>query len=348
MTMIALTMTLEEKQAIARQAARKLRNLYRSAVIAGGYPRDIILGAKPKDIDIFIDSAHFPNQERRDSAADAIFAAFGQTWTRDAAEAGLEPQAYGELPAGQLDEGVFQVYYSITNDGEWENLNLIFSRNNERVIHFDWSICRAYLYEDGIEFGRQAMDLSNIQLMSTENMPLVIKHAKRIKEKYPTAVFKIPTQMVNNPNTYLQLLQGGIIDGPREILQAQGQDGRGNEVRQHVGAGDRQQVTFTPEQYAEWAFRNPHLIAARAFNRDRGRTGNPVAHAHQVQEVARQVFHWDDEQPVGAGAGIAGAIYLETLAATAVPTTPNEGRIATARTRAQRALDALRGNVPRI
>lgn len=297
----------------------KLRNLYRSAVIAGGYPRDIVLGAKPKDIDIFMDSVHFPTQERRDAAADSIFAAFGQTWTRDAEAAGLEPNAYGEVPAGQLDAGVFQVYYSITNDGEWENLNVIFSRHNERVIHFDWSICRAYLYTDGIEFGRQARDLSNIQLMSTENMPLVIKHAKRIKEKYPTAVFKIPTNMVNNPNIYHQLLQGGIIDGPREILQAQGQNGGGNEVRQHAGEGDRPQVTFTPEQYMQWAQQQPAIV----------RTGRAVNPDFRNPPVQPQTFHWDD-----AYAPLQGA---------AAPANPNEGRIATARTRAQRALDALRG-----
>lgn len=319
----------------------KLRNLYRSAVIAGGYPRDIILGAKPKDIDIFMDSIHFPTQERRDAAADSIFAAFGQTWTRDAEAAGLEPNAYGEVPAGQLDAGVFQVYYSITNDGEWENLNVIFSRHNERVIHFDWSICRAYLYSDGIEFGRQARDLSNIQLMSTENMPLVIKHAKRIKEKYPTAVFKIPTNLVNIPNIYHLLLQGGIIDGPREILQAQGQDGRGNEVRQHAGAGDRPQTLFTPEQYAVWAERNINPVQRTTT----GRTVNPTFNIGQPRP---QMFHWDDaDAPVQ---GASATVLDEFLAAMPAPANPNEGRLATARTRAQAALNALRGvgNVPRF
>ena len=333
------------------EAALKLHRLYASAVIAGGYPRDIILGAEPKDIDIFIDSTRFPSQERRDNAADNIFAAFGQTWTRDPVAAGFEANNYGAAPAGQLDDG-FQVYYSISNEGEWENLNLIFSRNNERVMQFDWSICRAFAYSDGIEFGREARNLENIQLMFTENMPLVIKHAKRIKDKYPTAVFKIPTRYVNTPNIYRQLLEGGVIDGPREILQAQGQNGGGDQVRQHIGAGAGYQAGAI--NYEAWvaqqqqAFNQP---INRGYRTARVRTAedtavaiqrarehfeqlrnNPWAGAAEQQQVpgaAPDNFAWVDETAPADG-GI-------------LPVPAPRARGATARQMAQR----LFGGVPR-
>lgn len=237
-------MTAQEKIDLGRQAATKLRNAVPTinAIIAGGYPRDIILGAQPKDIDIFINANQARSQAARDQLADRIFDTFGQTWTVDPVEAGLPANPYG--PAPEAIEDGFQVYYATTTEGEWEKVNLIFSRNNERTLQFDWSICKAYLYPEGLDFSRSARDLNNVQLLNTSNMPLVVAHAKRIKEKYPEATFRIPTNLLHDRQAYQLLFDGGLLNAPRQVLQAEGEVLAGDQMGFNPGAGDRAEVNF--------------------------------------------------------------------------------------------------------
>lgn len=295
-------MTLEQKKEVVFQAARKLRNITEYGFIAGGYPRDVILGAKPKDIDIFISGTQIPAGEAREALVDQLYTAFGQTWTRDRPAAGDPDYA---APANNVDNA-FEVFYMATTDRSWEPLNVVFSRQNERGSRFDWSICNAYVDYEGndnfnIYFDEQSQDLSNCVLQDTTYMTVTIAHAKRLREKFPNIQFKVPHRYLRQlPGTYEALIQGGIIDVPREIIPAEAEAPVRNTVGFDLGIGvapgivrrntatarprGRNVNNFMAQMAAAEQMRNAFIAGIQGVPIDFGQVEQRVVAAQPVQE----------------------------------------------------------------
>lgn len=251
-------MTPAKKKSVAKKAWTTINKITTHFCIAGGYPRDIIVGEiLPKDIDVFINSNEYPTIQARDELADKIFKAFGQTWTKDG-----EPPApprpiffnttnnvapanpYGPETDVQAQDQ-FSVYFAATNDGSWENLNLIFSAGNRRASQFDFGFCQFFIEGDGrIYYDARDVDYRNIRIMNFERVPQSIAHGLRLRAKYPEAKFKMTAEMcMLRPRDYLAYIDGGLIDVPRQVLPAQGEIPLGDGVRLDTGT----QAAPTPE-----------------------------------------------------------------------------------------------------
>lgn len=225
-----------------------LRNITQNGFIAGGYPRDVVLGGQPKDIDIFLNGSQHPAGPNREDLVDRLFAAFGQTWTKDRPAAAVaEGNPVYNAPAINVDNA-FEVYYMATTDRTWEPLNVIFSRNNERGARFDWSICCAFVDFEGndnfnLYFTEKDQDLANVTLFDTTYMDQAIAHALRLREKYPQMQFKVPHRYLRQqPGCYEALIRGGVIDVPREILPPEAEAPAGNPVGLNAGVRPAQRT----------------------------------------------------------------------------------------------------------
>lgn len=225
----------------------------------------MILGGRVKDIDIFVDSSRYPTDERRDNLCDRIYEAFGQTWQRTTPSAETR-ESYGADP----DTGEeFQTYNSLTSEGEWNRVNVIFSRNNQKIQNFDWSICRFFVEIDSpnpIWWNHRDGDLNNIRFVGRasdlRNTSGVVEHAQRIRAKYPISRFVFDTNVFQlYTGLYTDLLTGGLIgEQARQVLPTQTEIPTGDSVglnsRARFGQGSRgSTIRETTEQWAERARR---------------------------------------------------------------------------------------------
>lgn len=257
MAMISLNMTLEEKQATAVEALGILHSVEPDAFIAGGYPRDILMGGKPKDIDIFIHLSA-DREGREYEIAERVFEAFGQVCLSSIDPE--QPNAYANI----VQNHRFKAFRMIATDRSWEPVNIIFT--SCRTLHelfrtFDWTACMASVGERGAVMLDEGPCFLNVThpLM---DIPSFINHTKRLKEKYPDLKLYLPTTWASNrPDVYQALSEEGLLGEERQTIQAQGEAPAGDEVGLGAGEAGRFEARWiTPRDIREFRPRAANTI----------------------------------------------------------------------------------------
>jgi hypothetical protein len=218
--MILSTMTLEEKKAEAlRVWARLGRHL-----IAGGYPRDILFGqgaVVPKDIDIWI-SRRGRTVAELQVVAEGIFRKAGQEL----------------IPVEEDQYGPDMVVFKSTGPSDIEPIEVIFhpySTTHVLLGGFDINLCKCTINRVGI-----MADAWAIAEFHSGKIPLVLgflanpvkylQYVRRVLEKYPEMKAVVDIRTYGGRDIYRAAIEEGVINAPREILQAEGQAGFRDEV----------------------------------------------------------------------------------------------------------------------
>ncbi len=93
--MITEGMSLNERQEEVREVAQRIRRVSRSAMIAGGYPRDALFGRNATDIDVWIPTSYYPDRARRLELVLELGEALGQQGFRQ--HGSTDITVFGEL-----------------------------------------------------------------------------------------------------------------------------------------------------------------------------------------------------------------------------------------------------------
>lgn len=264
------------------EAARKVASICPTAVIAGGYPRDIYLGTVlPKDIDIFIPLQNYGSETERQRIVEELFESFGQVGFgfRDSTPQapaiqmqilppGFQPLIPLEQPYGGIEGGAFETYRSLTPTGDWEPINIIFKEYNDIFDSFDWDICLFSITQHGLENyyegnGRRTTFIGS----GTRSQPMLLDHTNRIKAKYPDLKFLFPAgRLYQLAEDYRTLVQGGVIGNAGQVLPTEGESTTGDAVGFVTGArlGRRTASTVVQAAIAEHDRRVAEHQRARA------------------------------------------------------------------------------------
>lgn len=266
--MILSSMTDSERVEELRHVNELLRRVCRSGTIAGGYPRDVNLGRDASDIDLWIPIRYYPDAARRIELVMELGEALGQHQfskvgvrsritiheALDRAREGNPLAALG--PQGTYTTGGPTGYVEaweahrefFDNRGGFNPLQVIFtsqpsSENLYRAFHV--GLTQYTVDRDGgiLASPMAVQDVANRTL--TLHNPLsntpqkFAQYLSKIKLKYPDhrVVMNIPVTDPQWATYYQTLLNAGVLNGPRQMVQAQSEVTSGNTIRLNNRAG---------------------------------------------------------------------------------------------------------------
>ena len=169
--MIRSDMSLEEKLEEARRVQQLLGGFY----IAGGYLRDIVHNAQPKDIDVWISSGGSSMDDMRQYAS-VLLGRVGQTLDFSGHQ--------GDYPVGDM-----VVFKSTGASEDVEPVDIIFYNGTTRwqsvVNRFDFGICKYILDTRGTLHSPHEDEIFSASMNNTMDRYKVAQHAIRIHRKHP-------------------------------------------------------------------------------------------------------------------------------------------------------------------
>jgi hypothetical protein len=232
--------------------------------LAGGFPRDVTMGVAPKDLDIYIRCLPDETQEVILEKASQVFSAFGHKFklvgsNGEDREDGY-PMVYTVFESEDVPEGhlplnlMFSPYQrGINMDfdiGLCEMYSYWNGRGNYPGTYTDMFTMSEYALRDLTEGTLTLLRWENTddsileepQLPLTEvdnnyferRMGKLINHIERVKNKYPEFPLLLGESFFNtrHAGTVLEVLsERGIINDPRQVLQAEGQELEGDQLR---------------------------------------------------------------------------------------------------------------------
>ena len=213
-------MTREEKLQEAMKVYRRLGR----RTIAGGYPRDILFGqgdVVPKDIDVWISRQGRTIQQLTKTAMEIL------------ARAGQE---LGRVVDGDERYGQGHVVFTSAGPSDIEPVEIIFHTGVglDNVLRgFDINMCKCYIGDHGVSSNFEASleyITGRINIQARPDMAKYSEHLKRVLLKYPHMKVVANLTMAFLAAPYQFLVNEGVINAPREILQAERQEPDRNEV----------------------------------------------------------------------------------------------------------------------
>ena len=213
-------MTREEKLQEAMKVYRRLGR----RTIAGGYPRDILFGqgdVVPKDIDVWISRQGRTIQQITKTAMEIL------------ARAGQE---LGRVVDGDERYGQGNVVFTSAGPSDIEPVEIIFHTGVglDNVLRgFDINMCKCYIGDHGVSSNFEASleyITGRINIQARPDMAKYSEHLKRVLLKYPHMKVVANLTMAFLAAPYQFLVNEGVINAPREILQAERQEPDRNEV----------------------------------------------------------------------------------------------------------------------
>ena len=263
--MTQAVISLEAGLEIASSVLRDLKNYNRSAVLAGGFLRDIQLGVAPKDLDFYISAAP---EEGVDHQAMMALHAMGCDGFR---KLGPEDHNYAE------GLNVYEALHTVTG----YPVQLIFTPPfMEHPLKFDFGLCESYMWgpEHGINnsgnFNRDVRDntltilcgrdsfaqqMTPTETLTAKELESFIGHLNRMQYKYPERQLVMSANFiatVHGRQVYNHLIEEGYIEDPRALFPTQRREPEGDEVRLEDGAegggevGGQQHPDVGPEAEA--------------------------------------------------------------------------------------------------
>lgn len=218
-------MTREEKLQEAMKVYRRLGR----RTIAGGYPRDIIFGqgdVVPKDIDVWISRQGRTIQQLTKTAMEILTRA---------------GQELGRVVDGDERYGQGNVVFTSAGPSDIEPVEIIFHTGVglEAVLQgFDINMCKCYIGDHGVTPTFEASIeyvTGKINIQARPDMAKYSEHLKRVLLKYPHIKVVANLTMAFLAAPYQFLVNEGVINAPREILQAERQEPDRNEVGLQFG-----------------------------------------------------------------------------------------------------------------
>lgn len=226
--MLNLQMTQLEKISEAKNVWRRLGK----RLIAGGYVRDLLFGGDrvlPKDIDVWV--------QRRGRSVDDLTVIARDVFHRAKQEIGVVHNAGNQYGNGNI-------VFTSAGASDIEPIELIFHDHGDHrdlMDYFDIDICKCYIGASGLPVATTNAVVSqrnkHLILRNQGDMTRYLDHVKRVIAKYPD--MKPLVWGLHNPwmqGVYQRAIAEGVINAPREILQAEGQGDYRDEVRLEVGA----------------------------------------------------------------------------------------------------------------
>ena len=213
-------MTREEKLQEAMKVYRRLGR----RTIAGGYPRDVLFGqgdVVPKDIDVWISRQGRTIQQITKTAMEIL------------ARAGQE---LGRVVDGDERYGQGNVVFTSAGPSDIEPVEIIFHTGVglDNVLRgFDINMCKCYIGDHGVSSNFEASleyITGRINIQARPDMAKYSEHLKRVLLKYPHMKVVANLTMAFLAAPYQFLVNEGVINAPREILQAERQEPDRNEV----------------------------------------------------------------------------------------------------------------------
>lgn len=233
-----------------------IRNLNPTAVLAGGFLRDIDNGVQPKDMDIFMESPA-GNMDATVAQADAIMKAFGHEYVR--------------LGIHQGNQEDYPTHMTVFESTKWPEdslpLNLIYTtRNQPHDLMFDLGLCNIYMWTPGrIDRSREYIKDKEDRVIGIRSVkdswlharePLdfdrsfarLVNHFQRVQAKFPDFRLALDYSLVVNSRAeefirlYEALIEGGHLGDPRAILQAEAPVIDWDAIRQPDRAADLEEL----------------------------------------------------------------------------------------------------------
>lgn len=246
--MILASMTSQQRFDEVADVNQKLRSVCASGRIAGGYPRDAWIGVDASDIDFWIPIRFYRSPDRRRALVESLGRALDQY--------GLErtsSDGYGNNQSATLVNETWGPGASFFNRGSHNPLNVIFVEHSEAgIVHefFDVGLCQYWVSPGGgIGFTQRAyrdhVD-NNLSLIRSnfDNTPVetIVAYTRKLKRKFPNFAVRLDPL---TEGLYQQLFDVGVLDAPRQMVQAQTEGTTRDEVRLNDGASSVR-ITATP------------------------------------------------------------------------------------------------------
>lgn len=349
--MILASMALAERNEEFAEVAQRLFQVCRSGRIAGGYARDTIFGADASDIDFWIPIRYYPERERRLHLVEELGDALGQYNFRRAGQRlttseelthintpfGLQVSEESRYPTAAEGNptGIVEAYEAadpaFINRGHFNKLQVIFVDRGVSEIEnsFHVGLCRVSgIRLSGTSFfapyasPRAEQDWREhtltINTFAGQRPDKVVSYLEKLKRKFPgfNVNITVPVTDLSFHEYYTAMFEGGLLNAPRAILQAETQGTAGDTIRQQDRASTASATGGTSASSILGGRRSGYVTEAlqrlaqaeaqriRAHNWVIDDLGVPqrtvaVSNAAGVQPGLQggagiQVFHWDE------------------------------------------------------
>lgn len=266
-----------------QEAMRVFRRLGNRAIL-GGYPRDIIFGVGdvvPKDIDVWVARQGRPLEDLMRTAED-IFAKAKQHIAKvhDGAQYGNGTVVISSDGASDI-EPVEVIFHP--------GLDARMAMNT-----FDIDLCKCYIGHGGMWSSPMASEsyvTNRILVNATHDYVKYADHLRRVLAKFPNMKVLADLRGPFITRTYQALVEEGVINAPRQVLQAQGQDVDRDQVGLQAGGVNLQQAREINWEHVGQVF-------DRIRAQEAARVGIPQGQAqvHNPQVVPARFFVDDVER----------------------------------------------------
>ena len=266
-----------------QEAMRVFRRLGNRAIL-GGYPRDILFGVGdvvPKDIDVWVARQGRPLEDLM-RTAEGIFAKAKQHIAKvhDGAQ-------YGNGTVVISSDGASDI----------EPVEVIFHPGVDARMAmdtFDIDLCKCYIGHGGMWSSPRASEsyvTNRILVKATQDYAKYADHLRRVLAKFPNMKVLADLRGPFLIRTYQALIEEGVINAPRQVLQAQGQDVDRDQVGLQAGGVNLHQVREVNWHHVGEVFNRLRAEAAAGVGIPQGQ-----AQVHNPQVVPARFFADDIER----------------------------------------------------